>query len=84
MEVEFKKDRKNEVEFVLKGEDSTFSSLLLTELLALPEVTTAQYNIPHPETGQPLFFVKTKTDASARDALKKAAREIKKNIKAMQ
>ena len=80
MQLEVKSEKKNEMQFVLKGEDHTFSRLLVDELLKDDAVEIAQYDISHPLTGQPAFYVRTKGE-SARDALKKAVKSIKKHVK---
>jgi len=80
MQLEVKSEKKNEMQFVLKGEDHTFSRLLVDELLKDDSVEIAQYDIAHPLTGQPAFYVRTKGE-SARDALKKAVKNIKKHVK---
>ncbi len=83
MQLEVKSEKKNEMQFVLKGEDHTFSRLLVDELLRDDSVEIAQYDIAHPLTGQPQFYVRTKGE-SAREALKKAAKSLKKHIKDLQ
>jgi DNA-directed RNA polymerase subunit L len=83
MELEVKSEKKNEMQFVLKGEDHTFSRLLVDELLKDEAVEIAQYDIAHPLTGQPAFYVRT-SKGSPRDALKKAAKSLKKHIKDLQ
>lgn len=83
MQLEVKSEKKNEMQFVLKGEDHTFSRLLVDELLRDDGVEIAQYDIAHPLTGQPQFYVRTKGE-SAREALKKAAKSLKKHIKDLQ
>jgi DNA-directed RNA polymerase subunit L len=80
MQFEVKSEKKNEMQFVLKGEDHTFSRLLVDELLRDEAVEIAQYDIAHPLTGEPAFYLRTK-GTSPRDALKKAVKNIKKHIK---
>ena len=80
MQLEVKSEKKNEMQFVLKGEDHTFSRLLVDELLRDEGVEIAQYDIAHPLTGEPAFYLRTK-GTSPRDALKKAVKNIKKHIK---
>jgi DNA-directed RNA polymerase subunit L len=80
MQLEVKSEKKNEMQFVLKGEDHTFSRLLVDELLRDEDVEIAQYDIAHPLTGEPAFYLRTKKEAP-RDALKKAVKSIKKHIK---
>jgi len=73
------KEKENELEFELIGEDHTFSWLLLEELLSDKNVEIAQYNIPHPLTGQPVFYVKTKKGKPI-EAVKKAAKQLSKEM----
>jgi DNA-directed RNA polymerase subunit L len=83
MQLEIKSEKKNEMQFVLKGEDHTFSNLLVDELLKDNAVEIAQYDIAHPLTGHPVFYLRTK-GTSPRDALKKAVKSIKKHAKDLQ
>jgi DNA-directed RNA polymerase subunit L len=80
MELEIKTDKKNEMAFIIHGEGHTFAQLLVAELLKNENVEIAQYNIPHPLVGQPVFYLKTKNQ-SARDVLKKTVKAVKKDIK---
>lgn len=73
-------EKKNEMEFELKGEDATFSSLLVNQLLKNKDVEIAQYDIAHPLVGEPTFYVKTKT-GKPRTIVLKAVREIKSSLK---
>jgi DNA-directed RNA polymerase subunit L len=82
MELDVAKETKTEMEFVLKGEDHTFSKLLVSTLLKDPNVDVAQYDIPHPLVGEPTFYLKVKK-GSPRDALKKATSSLKADIKSL-
>lgn len=83
MQLDVKSEKKSEMQFVLKGEDHTFSRLLVDELLKDDAVEIAQYDIAHPLTGEPSFYIRVKS-GSPRDALKKAVRTIKKHAKDLQ
>lgn len=83
MKLEIKKDKKNEMEFVIEGEDHAFSNLLVSELLKDGDVDVAQYNIPHPLVGHPTFYLRTKK-GSAREVLKKTIKSIKKGVKELE
>ncbi len=83
--MKFKKIREkdNEIEFVLEGEDHTFSQLLLKHLLENKNVEIAEYNIPHPLTGKPTFYVKVKGKKKPMTVLAEAADSIKKEFKSL-
>lgn len=83
MKLEIKKDKKNEMEFVVEGEDNAFSNLLVSELLKNDKVEIAQYNIPHPLIGQPTFYLRTKS-GNALSVLKETVKSIKKDVKSLQ
>jgi len=83
MKLEIKNEKKNEMEFVVEGEDHGFANLLTSELLKNEDVDIAQYDIPHPLTGNPVFYLRTKKGAP-RTVLKKTIKLIKKEIKDMQ
>jgi DNA-directed RNA polymerase subunit L len=72
-------EKKNEMEFELKGEDATFSSLLVNQLLKDKNVEVAQYNISHPLVGEPTFYVKTKS-GKPRTVVLKAVHDIKSSL----
>jgi DNA-directed RNA polymerase subunit L len=82
MEIEVKKEDKKEIEFLLKGEGHSFSQMLVSQLLKNPDVESAQYKIDHPLLGNLTFYVRTKK-SSPREALKKAAKEIHREIKSV-
>ena len=70
----------NVLEFELQGEDHTFSALLVDKLLDDKDVDVAQYNIPHPLVGEPVFYLKTKK-SKPEVVLKKSLADLKKDIK---
>lgn len=80
MEVALKVDRKNELEFVVKGVDNGFAGLLVSRLLKEDDVEVAQYEMPNPLLGGPIFYVKTK-GTPAREVLQKTIRAMKKDLK---
>ena len=69
--------------FSLKGEDHTFCRLLLNALASNPSVDFAKYHVDHPLAGKPVFEVRVKT-GTPREALKDAAKDIRKKIKGLQ
>ena len=79
MELNVISEKKNEMEFELKGEDATFSGLLVNTLLKNKNVEVAQYNITHPLVGEALFYVKTK-GVKPRTAVLKAVKDIKSSL----
>jgi len=79
MQLDVKSEKGKEMQFVLKGEDHTFAKLLVDELLKDDSVEIAQYDIAHPLTGQPQFYMRM-SKGVPRDALKKAAKSLKKQI----
>jgi DNA-directed RNA polymerase subunit L len=83
MQLEVKNEKGKEMQFTLKGEDHTFSRLLVDELLKDNSVEIAQYDIAHPLTGQPQFYIRM-SKGTPRDALKKAAKSLKKHINDLQ
>jgi DNA-directed RNA polymerase subunit L len=76
-------NKKDELKFELRGEDHTFSALLVDKLLDDKSVDIAQYNIPHPLIGEPVFYIKTKK-GKPEAALKKALADLKKDVKKLQ
>ena len=86
MEIEFLKNEKNKIEFVVKGENHTLCNALRKELWNEEDVDIAAYSIEHPLVGDPIMLVETKkSDAkkavlSASASLRKQIAELKKNI----
>lgn len=79
MEIKKISDKKNEMEFELVGGDHSISNLIVSKLLKNKDVELAEYNIPHPQVGNPLFYIKTKK-SSPKTALKKSLDGIKKDL----
>ncbi len=77
-----KSEKGNELFFELQGEDSTFSGLLMAELLEDSDVEEANYTIPHPLVGQPQFYIKTKK-GKPRDALKRTLKKMHKDLNSL-
>jgi len=79
MEIEFLSEKKNEVEFLIKGERHTFPSLLKDALLKDSSVEFAAYKLRHPMDRDSLFFLRTsgKTPKKAlQEALKKIGSDL--------
>jgi len=77
------KEKDNEIEFILEGEDHSFSQLLLKHLLDNKDVEIAEYKIPHPLMGSPTFYVRTKGKKKPLTVLEEAADSIKKQFKSL-
>ena len=77
-----KTEKANEMTFELKGEDHTFSGLLVSSLLEDKNVEEANYTIPHPLIGQPEFYIKVKK-GKPREALKKSLKKLKKDLSSL-
>ena len=74
MQIEVLSEKKNELEFVLKGERHTFPNLLRSALLEDSDVQFAAYKLNHPFDSDSQFIVKTKGKTAKKalsDALKK-------------
>ena len=79
MEIEVKKNTKNELEFILKGERYTFTNLLRATLLKDSKVVFAAYKLHHPYDTDASFAVRTEGKAPKKalvDALKKISGEL--------
>ena len=79
MEMEIKADKKDELEFVLKGERHTFTNLLRTSLLKDSKVKFAAYKLHHPFDKDAEFIVRTEGKPPKKalaDALKKISTDL--------
>lgn len=89
MEIEILQNKKELLEFKLKGERHTFPNLLKYYLLKDPKVEFASYKLSHPHDNDSLFILKTKgktpkaalTDASKK--IKEHASDFKKSLKTL-
>ena len=75
MDLEVLTTKKNEIEFVLKGERHTFPALLREALLQDSSVEFAAYKLHHPFDKDSKFIVKTK-GKSAKKALADALKHV--------
>lgn len=82
MKVNIVSHKKNELHFEIEGEGHLFSKLLISKLLDEKDVELAQYDIDHPLTGKPIFYIKTEKK-DPMDALKSAAKSMKKDIEGL-
>lgn len=82
MEIKKISDKKNEMEFELIGGDHGISTLIVSKLLKNKDVELAKYNIPHPQIGHPIFYIKTKK-SSPKTALKKSLDEVMKDLRSL-
>ncbi|MCX6798680.1 MAG: DNA-directed RNA polymerase subunit L [Candidatus Diapherotrites archaeon] len=88
MELEVKNSKKNELEFVLKGERHTLPNLLRSEMLEDDAVSFVAYKLLHPFDRDSVFIVKTdgktakKAVSDALQRIDKQAEEFRKAFKA--
>ncbi len=61
MEIKILRERIDEIEFEIKGEDHTFCNPLRNVLNQNNKVEFATYRIEHPLLSNPIFYVKIKT-----------------------
>ncbi|KAA0017996.1 MAG: DNA-directed RNA polymerase subunit L [Thermoplasmata archaeon] len=80
MEIKIIKDRANELEIEIIGEDSTILNPIKEKLLEREKVVYAEYSIEHPILSNPKLYIKTK-DARPKDELKAALKELQKESK---
>ena len=79
MEIEVLNAKKNELEFVMKGERHTFPNLLRETLLQDTSVEFAAYKLEHPFDNDCKFVVKTK-GKNAKAAVQSALKRIEKEL----
>jgi len=79
MEVKIKKDNGKEIEFEVIGE-KTLLNPLKNKLLQYDEVEFAEWRVSHPLISNPEFYLRVKK-GKARNFLKKAIEELKKDLK---
>ena len=80
MEIEVMENKKESIEFRIKGERHTFPQLLKFHLLKDPKVEFASYKLNHPHDKDSIFALKTKGKSpktALLDASKKIAEEAK-------
>jgi len=80
MEIKIIKDRANEMEIEVIGEDSTILNPIKEKLLEREKVVYAEYSIEHPILSNPKLYIKTK-GAKPRDELKAVLKELQKEFK---
>ena len=59
MEIEILENKKDSLEFIVKGERHTFSNILREALLQDSKIEFASYKLEHPFDNEVKFFVKT-------------------------
>jgi len=79
MEIEVLNAKKNELEFVLKGERHTYPRILREALLQDSSVQFAAYRLEHPFDEDSKFVVKTK-GKTPKKALSDAVKKIDSNL----
>jgi DNA-directed RNA polymerase subunit L len=80
MEIKILKDRANELEIEIIGEDSTILNPIKEKLLERDNVVYAEYSIEHPILSNPKLYIKTK-DAKPREELKSVLRELQEEFR---
>lgn len=87
MKVNLRVNEPNYIEVLIEGEDASFPNALRELLVEEKDVEFAAYNVPHPQIGVPVLFLRTKSKkaldvlADAVAKLKKEAIEFKSEIK---
>ena len=76
MELELIKKENGSMQIKIVGENHTLCNLLRAQLNQDESVASAAYNIEHPLTESPKFYVQTKKGKSPKRALSDAADEI--------
>lgn len=82
MEIKIKKESKREFEFEIINE-KTILNPLKQKLLENEDVEYAEWDVKHPLTSNPEFYVRVKK-GDAKEIVKKAIKELKKDIKEIQ
>lgn len=82
MEIKIKKESKKEFEFEVIGE-KTILNPLKQKLLENEDVEYAEWDVKHPLTSNPEFYVRVKK-GDAKEIVKKAIKELRKEIKEIQ
>jgi len=80
MKIEKIEDKKNKLVFNLEGQGHTFCNLIKEELNEIKGVLNAGYSINHPLIGIPQIVVETDGSILPKEALEKAAKNLKKKI----
>jgi len=80
VKVNILENKKNELRVELVGEGHTFCNALQSVLLKDETVEFSGYNIPHPLTSQPVFFIRTKGERDPFEALIDAAKKLKQEL----
>lgn len=80
MELEIIEDKKDKMKFEIKGEGHTFANPLSKELWKDSHVKTSGYSIKHSLISNPIFVVETDGSEKVKDALKKAANRLEKQM----
>lgn len=82
MELKILKKTKNELKMEIDGEGHTFCNVVQKALLEDKRVDLAGYDIPHPLTAKPKFYVRTKRRSKPEAVFKHAVKEVQKDTKA--
>ncbi len=82
MELKILKKTKNELKVEIDGEGHTFCNVVQKALLKDRRVDLAGYDIPHPLTAKPVFYVRTKSRSKPEAVFEHAVKEVQKDTKA--
>ncbi len=80
MEIDVLENKKNEAEFLIKGERHSFPNLLRSTLLKDSSVEFVSYSLNHPLDKDAKFFLKTK-GKTPKKALEDALKSIESDLK---
>ena len=79
MELEVLVDKKEEAEFLIRGERHTFPNLLRDVLLKDPKVVFAAYKLEHPMDNESKVIIKT-SGKSPKKVFEEALKKINSNL----
>lgn len=80
MEIKILEEDKSRIKFEIDGEGHTFSNPLSKELWKDNHIKVAGYHIKHSLIRSPIFIVETDGSENAKNALKKAAARLEKQM----
>ncbi len=82
LEVKIKKESDKEIEFEIIGE-KTLLNPLKQKLLEYKEVEYAEWEVKHPLTTNPEFYLRV-SNGNVKEVLKRAIEDLKKDIESLQ
>jgi DNA-directed RNA polymerase subunit L len=81
MKVKILKSSKKEMKVELDGEGHTFCNVLQRILVENKNAEFAGYDLPHPLIGQPVIYIRMKTNEDPKKVLVEAAKNLSTNMK---